>query len=735
MRIHLPILLIIFLLFQYSVFSQPPCATNPIADDFCSTATPICNLNGYCGNTSASYTNWISTTNHNNETNAPLGNVFCATIQNNSWLKFVASANTAIFDVWVSNCANNHGIQMQIYETTDCYNFTAVSNCLNPMTPTNGQITATGLVPGQVYYFMIDGTQGDICDYVIAANTGVVAPAVSPGQSVCAGTTVAITASGGSGYNWTSSPPDPSLNGQTTNASIHVAPTVTTVYSVNITIPGSNTFCPTTTNILTSQVTIFPLPDISLVSTPDYCGLSNGTTTVHVVGDSTAFDYLWSTLPQQTSQTANGLSAGMYAVTVTDSNSCSSVDSVQVIQNLQLNPTITGPSGFCDGNSIQLDAGSGFASYLWSNNSTSKTIQINQGGTYSVTVTIGAVCSGIDTITVSEFLNPKPHITGPPLVCSGVSSIIDAGGGFTSYLWSTGAVSQAISVVEGGTFSVSVTDSNQCNGSDVIQVPESTPPLLSVSSQVEVCQQGNGSASVVATPAGISYSYLWNTGDTTASIFGLAAGNYSVTVNDNSCTSQATVVVGVSPGPQASFVCHPYEQSLLDEDEPVTFYFYDQSLGNISTWQWDFDDNSEGVSSQNSSHGFNHLGVYYITLTVTDSNGCFDTYTDSIEVIDIFTFYIPNAFSPNGDGINDVFTPKGNFVDPDNFAMYIYDEWGKLMFSTTKWIDSEAEAWNGTHDNKGSIEESVMGIYAVRIFVKEIKGIEHEYKGIIALVR
>ena len=86
-------LVFLFLFLSAKLIAQPPpCATNPVAGDYCNTATAICNLNGYCGNTSAAYTATVSATNNADENNTPLGNVFCAGIQNNSWLKFMASS-------------------------------------------------------------------------------------------------------------------------------------------------------------------------------------------------------------------------------------------------------------------------------------------------------------------------------------------------------------------------------------------------------------------------------------------------------------------------------------------------------------------------------------------------------------------------------------------------------------------------------------------------------------------
>lgn len=148
-----------------SCISQPACGSNPLANNVCSSATYISNLDGYCGNTSATYTADYS---------ADLLSDFCGTIENNSWLKFTANSTSADFNVWTSNCSVGDGIQIEIFNTSDCVNFTPVSNCWNPFNDINGNISATGLIVGHDYYMMIDGNGGDVCDFLIGATTGVV---------------------------------------------------------------------------------------------------------------------------------------------------------------------------------------------------------------------------------------------------------------------------------------------------------------------------------------------------------------------------------------------------------------------------------------------------------------------------------------------------------------------------------------------------------------------------------
>lgn len=147
------------------------CGTNTPAEDFCGSAPQICDLNGYCGNTSGWYT-------PDNVGIGTIGSgVFCSNIQNNSWLSFVASATTATLTITSSNCAlPGTGIQAAILTSTNCSSFTRASSgaCISQSTGSGtSTLTATGLTIGQKYYVMIDGFDGNACDYTVSANTGV----------------------------------------------------------------------------------------------------------------------------------------------------------------------------------------------------------------------------------------------------------------------------------------------------------------------------------------------------------------------------------------------------------------------------------------------------------------------------------------------------------------------------------------------------------------------------------
>lgn len=245
----------------------PICTGNDTASDNCESHTPICNLNGYCGNTSSNYTADHTELDYDNT------GIFCGTIDNNSWLSFVADSTVALIDVWVRNCTGIpplgriHGIQIQIYDG-DCNNFTPVSNCWSPNKQADGRIKATGLTTGNTYYIMIDGWGGDDCEYFFAAseNSGIIVASAGNDVTICEGETATLTASGGNNVTWSSLPQDPSLSGQENNLSINVTPSQTTTYTA--TVSGYNPLCPGV-----ADVTVFVnTADASFTGlNPEYC--------------------------------------------------------------------------------------------------------------------------------------------------------------------------------------------------------------------------------------------------------------------------------------------------------------------------------------------------------------------------------------------------------------------------------------------------------------------------------
>lgn len=151
----------------------PPCASNPPPSDDCLSAPLITNFEGYCGTTSG----------YSVQAPGNLGTAFCGSIENNAFLSFIAADPTITLDYWVTGgAACPSGAQFQIFQApTPCNsggNWTAFTPCINPSGAigSSGSMTVTGLTVGNVYYLMIDGFAGDICDYVFGAASGLLLP-------------------------------------------------------------------------------------------------------------------------------------------------------------------------------------------------------------------------------------------------------------------------------------------------------------------------------------------------------------------------------------------------------------------------------------------------------------------------------------------------------------------------------------------------------------------------------
>jgi Secretion system C-terminal sorting domain len=141
-----------------------PCGANPPSTNGCVGATNISSYTTFCGTT--------DTTIYTPDGPGNLTGTFCGTIENNSWWSFVADTSVIHFFFTVYNCYHGNGIQAQVLSTNNCTNFTSVSTCFNPTTMSNGTLTASGLVPGQTYYLMVDGYAHDDCDYTVTWDGG-----------------------------------------------------------------------------------------------------------------------------------------------------------------------------------------------------------------------------------------------------------------------------------------------------------------------------------------------------------------------------------------------------------------------------------------------------------------------------------------------------------------------------------------------------------------------------------
>jgi len=214
------------------------CGVNQPASDECISATPICNLGGYCGSTSGWYTRGMEASSIDDDNPKTYTKPFCGVTHNNSWLSFIASTANASFDITSSNCSDpSLGIQAVIMETSDCKVFSRVSTACLENAKGNFSLNAAGLTIGKKYYIMIDGAFGNDCDYTILAKSGVqtINITASNDNTLCTGQPLVLSANatgiGPFTYKWTPKP----VSATSDSATVTYPVATGTTYSCSVT--------------------------------------------------------------------------------------------------------------------------------------------------------------------------------------------------------------------------------------------------------------------------------------------------------------------------------------------------------------------------------------------------------------------------------------------------------------------------------------------------------------------
>lgn len=301
----------------------------------------------------------------------------------------------------------------------------------------------------------------------------------------------------------------------------------------------------------------------------------------------------------------------------------------------------------------------------------------------------------------------------------------------THYAWSSGDTTANCTVYpqQTGTYTVTVTYSNGCTStaSSNVTVTEMERPVISGDSTI--CQ---GFSTTLTATHPTSTTFTWNTGAHTPAITVSPSDTtdyiVDVTLTGN-CHTTDTFRVYVWPHPTAGFYATPTDIYVQNGIGTVTCT--NTSSPDVSL-HWNFGDiySPENVVTglEQPSHDYTHAGYYTITLSVQDTNGCQDSIYTRVSVTVPYFFYIPNAFTPNGDGTNERFAPQGEGVDPANYSMMIFDRFGGIVFKTTNPYDY----WDGFSRNGGKCPT---GSYAYLIRLKTLNGDDKEYTGTVTLIR
>lgn len=372
--------------------------------------------------------------------------------------------------------------------------------------------------------------------------------------------------------------------------------------------------------------------------------------------------YLWNGI--DTSRNLLIKKEGTYYLEVWNAYGCKSMDSLKIIYYPLLNADLGPDKLFCKNDKTSLSLvsyNSYITSYLWSTGETKNSIVVNTPGTYRLTMSDDYGCKYTDSIHTKLYPVQKPNLGKDSALCKDASIQVKdySGINFLSYSWSSGVlhgIAKTITAYPGNTVILVARDKNNCFSSDTVVYPVQKFPALSFPNDTNICR--GDSLIVKINPNGSSL--LWSDGATDSTRIFKSNSKNVLKVTTKGCDFYTNVNVILYDYPSVKL----RHQSLCDNPE------YTLDAGVAETYKWSTGERTRSITALG-----NHK--YWVTA----ANGPCES-TDSIELayIERHAPYLPNAFSPNNDGLNDVFEPISNFELMD---IKIYNRWGELLFEST----------------------------------------------------
>jgi gliding motility-associated-like protein len=711
--------------------------TIPPSSD-CANATSICDFNGVCGSTPlpalpATKKSWPD-----------LDNKSCFGIQNNSFIKFIATSSTVSFSVWVPQSQtgfNNRtgGIQMLFFSTPTCGGTVTTHGCYDRIYPyhPNGKelinlIYATNLTPGNTYYLVIDGRNGDQCNFRIAANSGVSALNLSASsQNICLGETITLNASGGNGnYEWGAN--NPLVAGLSAAIGSTVNATPTTTGTIRYSLTSTVGLCGSTSSSIDINVNPLPAAPVFTITHPT-CTTPTGTITITNVTGAT---YSINGTNYQTSNIFSGLTSGSYNVSIKNAGGCISPSSQAIINAAPsgtpsyvysiIDPTCTNSTG---GIVIQQPLGNNYEYNL-------------NGGTYQSAPSFSNLPSGNYTTTVRDkttgCVSPSSPFTvkaGPVVPAAPATTLVQPTcalptgsisittiSGLTYSI--DGNIYQSGNVFSGlnpGSYSVTAKNADGCvspGTTAVINIAPNTPTGPAINITQPGCTTRSGTITITAV-AGATYSIDGNTYQANNVFSGVNSGTYNVTVkNTSGCISPATsAVVNPAPGiPTAPIIS-------------ITQPTCSNNTGTINITSQSGSTYSTDGNTYQTNNIFSGLNPGNYSVTIKNTAGCISSTTPAVLVqptcITRNDLFVPNAFTPNGDSKNDILFVKGTSIKSMQFL--IYNQWGEKVFESTR----QDIGWDGTASGKSQ----PVGVYVYVLKAELLDGSTQQLKGSITLIR
>ncbi|MFN7325229.1 MAG: gliding motility-associated C-terminal domain-containing protein [Chitinophagales bacterium] len=764
------------LLPSFLLQAQPvPCGAQPDMTSYCQEACVICDIDGFTG------------INDDTEQGSAPPDFCTSTVHHAQWIAFIAGSTNLKITVTPSNCQTNFGLEVGIYYSEDCQNFTKVSNCDGDILPgeTGVFVNTVPLVVGQYYYFVMDGNHSDICSYTIQVIEGSTkvpelpsTPAIDGPSSTCLNSTEVYTVppiTGANSYHW----------------EVDGVPLAGTDPSQTITwtTPGYHQLCVYASNVCDtaasycSTIRVHP-PDF----TPLTIGLCEGDCVQ--IADS------------------NICQAGNYSFILQNQFGCDSTvqASVEILPQVSRNLALD----ICSTDSL-------LVGQHW----------YHPPGSYLEQLTSYNGCDSLIYLDLNAIIcEIKGNTLPTPVRCKGESNgqlsfWIQDGTAPYQYSWKRingspsgmGTLSSNQTPVQlpnlpAGSYTITVNDNY---GNDVVLTAVVTePPTLTTSWQTSdyhgyavACHQGsNGSLTMVTDGGSAPYSYQWSNGAQVATLQDLEAGFYSVTITDrNGCSLSASPYLSQPPalaffiqkyhpdctGPYSGQLAiqqssggvapyefglnqhfsnlssfenlyqGPYSLSLKDangctlskQDTLIAALIPELELGDDLEWilgctqrlqpalvnpvksvmWWPSESLSCTDCLEPDARPFQNTEYF---LQVVSKDGCQALDSVQVRLIPQRDCYVPNIFSPDKDGENDFLTVYAGKSVRQVRLFQVYSRWGELVFEQKQFpADQPTLGWNGTHRG----QPSQAGVYGWIAEVEFLDNSSLRLEGNVTLVR
>lgn len=390
--------------------------------------------------------------------------------------------------------------------------------------------------------------------------------------------------------------------------------------SISVTVTD-NSSCSTTGS---STINAITPPTASITVTNETCSAANGTASVIISGGTTPFTYNWNS--GGATATITGLSASSQNVTITDNDGCTATANNSLSNESSPVVNVTATNATCGNNNGTVIAtatgGTGALVYTWSNGSNSDSQTGLSASAYTITVSDDNSCTVTSSGTVNNVSGSTASITTTNETCSnnnGSATVIVSGGtGPFLYTWSNGGVSSTETGLNANTYSVTVSDINNCVSTANNSLSNLAGPSLAFSTANAACGNTNGSASAIVTGGTPTITYLWNNNETTSAISGISAGAYYVTITDgNSCTNTGSANVNNTGGPSITSSSTNEICGQTNGDYSITV------AGGTTPYSYNWS-NGNSTSSQSGLPSGNYI------VTVNDNASCLATASISI---------------------------------------------------------------------------------------------------------